>query len=86
MPRAQALYSSAILYPHAVAYENLACAAQTGADDPAIRAVVAQGNRFYAAVPLRMPWATTLGRCPWWGPRRAPLPCPRKKCWKPLPK
>jgi GAF domain-containing protein len=61
LPRAQALCSSAILHPGAMAYENLAAAAQTGADAPAIRAALALGNGFYAAAPLRMPDGRSIG-------------------------
>jgi hypothetical protein len=61
VPRAEALCSSAILHPHAVAYENLATASLTGADGPAIRAARAQGAGCYAAAPLRMPDGRTIG-------------------------
>ncbi|MBJ6107687.1 GAF domain-containing protein [Hymenobacter sp. BT523] len=61
VPRDQALCSSAILAPGVVAYENLAAAALTGADAPAIGAAVARGNGFYAAAPLRMPDGYHIG-------------------------
>ncbi|WP_426060894.1 GAF domain-containing protein [Hymenobacter sp. B1770] len=61
LPRVNALCSTAILHPNALAYENLAVAAQTGADAPAIRSAMALGAAFYAAAPLRMPDGQTIG-------------------------
>ncbi len=61
IPRSEALCSSAILYPRATAYENLVMAPQTGADAPAIRAVLAAGGGFYAAAPLVMPDGRRIG-------------------------
>ncbi|SFQ50138.1 GAF domain-containing protein [Hymenobacter arizonensis] len=61
IPRVNALCSTAILQPHTLAYENLAAAAQTGADAPAIRSALALGAGFYAAAPLRMPDGQAIG-------------------------
>lgn len=61
VPRGEALCASALLHPRAVAYENLALASQSGPDAPAVCAVLAQGVRFYAAAPLRMPNGHTIG-------------------------
>lgn len=72
-PRAQALCSSAILHPNAVAYENLATMAQTGPDAVAIRSAVALGNGFYAAAPLRMPDGRTIGVLCLMGPQPRPF-------------
>lgn len=73
MPRAQALCSTAIRYPHAVAYEDLARAPQSGPDAPAIRAVLAQGGRFYAAAPVRMPDGHVVGVLCLAGPQPRPF-------------
>ncbi|GAB3296002.1 hypothetical protein GCM10027511_10180 [Hymenobacter humi] len=67
--RAQALCSTAILYPHAVAYQDLATAPQGGADAPAIRAVLSKGAGFYAAAPLTMPDGRPIGVLCLVGPR-----------------
>lgn len=61
VPRVEALCSTAVLHPSAVVYENLATAAQTGADAPAIRAAQARGTAFYAAAPLGMPDGRSIG-------------------------
>ena len=73
VPRVEALCSSAILHPRAVAYSNLTLAAQHGPDAPAIRAVLARGNRFYAAAPLRMPDGHTIGVLCLAGPQPRPF-------------
>ncbi|HEX8327114.1 MAG TPA: GAF domain-containing protein [Hymenobacter sp.] len=73
VPRAHALCSTAILFPHAVAYENLAAAAQDGVDAPAIRAALADGAAFYAAAPLRMPDRNCIGVLCLMGPTSRPF-------------
>jgi transcriptional regulator with GAF, ATPase, and Fis domain len=55
LPRGEALCSMAVLYPHAVVYENLAVALQDASEGRAIRAALANGVHFYAGAPLRMP-------------------------------
>lgn len=73
VPRASALCSTAIHYPHAIAYENLTAAAQNGIDAPAIRAALADGAAFYAGAPLRMPDRNCVGVLCLMGPTPRPF-------------
>jgi hypothetical protein len=73
VPRAKALCSTAIHFPHATAYENLTASAQDGVDATAIRAALANGAAFYAAAPLRMPDRNCIGVLCLMGPTPRPF-------------
>ena len=73
VPRANALCSVAIHYPHAIAYENLPAAAQNGIDAQAIRAALDEGAAFYAGAPLRMPDHNCVGVLCLMGPTPRPF-------------